>query len=381
MVLRERGRGRIGRSTVRRGLTLTVALLAGGALALPFASATSHSAPTTGSGGTTGTTGTGTTSTTPTGTTSTTPSTTPTGTTGTTTSTTPKPTQHPPLVAGAAAEQIATTSVVVKTGIDPEGLATTYRIQYGPNTAYGSQTGSATAGSGTAEVKLTRTIDGLVPDTTYHFRVAASNAAGAAIGSDAVFTTAKVPPTLTASVTPGPVAFGRPLILSGTASGPDSAGVEVVVQVDPYPYDGGFQDITSPQVVAGDGSFSFPLRGLFESTELRVATAEKPSAYSPPVGELVTLRVTLHARRVKRRGYVRLYGVVTPSEPDAKVAFERWQHGAYATIGGTKAKGPAGASSRFARIVRMRRGGRYRALVEITTGALASGRSASITVH
>lgn len=277
-------------------------------------------------------------------------------------------------------ERIATTSAVVKTSVNPEGVASSYRIQYGPTVAYGSQSGSVTAGAGTAEVKLTHTIGGLSPNTTYHYRVTASNAAGAGVGGDGTFTTAKAPPTLTASVTPGPVAFGRPLLLSGTASGPDSAGTEVVVQENPYPYGGSFQDITSPQTVADDGSFAFALSGMFESAQLRVATVGKPLAYSAPVDELVTVRVTLHAHRTRRRGWVRLSGTITPSEPGAMVAFERWQHGRYTAVSGTKVKGPAGASSRFTRIVRVRRRGRYRALVPLAGGALASGRSAAVSL-
>jgi hypothetical protein len=376
----------MGRFTVRRGLVLVAALLAGGALTLPFASPANSSAPT--GGGTTGTTGT--TQTTGTGTTSTTPATTPTGTTSTTptgttstgtTSTTPTAPRHPPHIAGESAERIGTTSAVVKATVNPEGLATTYRIQYGLTAAYGPQTGSAAVGSGTAEVKLTHTIGSLAPNTTYHYRLVASSSAGATLGADATFTTAKLAPTLTASVTPGPVAFGRPLMLAGNASGPESAGVEVVAQENPYPYNRGFEDITSPQTVDGGGNFSFPLLGLFESAQLRVATAGKPLAYSTPVGELVTVRVTLHAHRLRRRGYVRLYGTVTPSEPGARVAFERWRHGRYAAASGTRIKGPAGTSSRFARIVRIHRGGSYRALVKLAGGALASGRSAPVMVR
>jgi hypothetical protein len=387
----------MGRFTIRRGLTLAAALLAGGALALPFASPASSSAPAPDSGGatggamTTGTTGTGTTGTTTTGTTETTPTGTTTTTTGTTsttpattpmgtTSTAPKPAPPPPRVGTTSVERVASTSAVVKTGIDPEGLATTYRVQYGPTPAYGSQSGSATAGSGSAEIKLTHGIGGLTPNTTYHFRVAASSSAGATIGADGTFTTAKQPPTLSASVATGQVAFGRPLTLSGTATGPDSAGVEVVVQENPYPYNRGFQDVTSPEPVVGTGEFSFVLPGLFESAQLRVATAGAPLAYSPAVGEAVTVRVTLQARRARRPGYVRLYGMVTPSEPGASVAFERWQHGRYTAVGGTRVEGPAGASSRFARVIRLRRG-RYRALVKVAAGPLGSGRSAAVTVH
>jgi hypothetical protein len=377
----------MGRLRIRRGLTFAAALLAGGALALPFAAPASSSSPaatstgTTGTGTTgTGTTGTGTTGTTTTSTTTTTTPTTTTGTTGTTTTTTtPKP--RPPLAYSGSVAQITYDSAQLKAAIDPEGLATTYHFQYGPTAAYGSQTPSAAAGSGAREVTVTRAIAGLEPSTTYHFRVVASNSAGTTDSAPATFTTGRIPWTLAASVTPSPVAFGRPLSLTGTLSGPGDAGVEVVVQENPFPYDRGFSDISSPEPTDAAGNFSLPLAGLFESSQLRVATAGKPTVYSPPIGDLVMVRVTLHARRAERRGYVRLYGTITPSEPGAKVAFERLRHGRYATVSGTTVSGPAGASSRFARTVRLRRGGRYRAFVQIAGGALVSGRSRPIAIR
>jgi hypothetical protein len=357
------------RITIRRALTLAGAMLAGGALALPFATAASGPGPIGAAGATSGVTET-------TGTTSTTP------TTGTGASTTPPPAQSPPRVGAASVERVATTSAVVAATIDAQGIATVYRIQYGATAAYGAQTGPASAGSGSGAARFTRTLPGLAPNTTYHFRVVASNAGGATLGADASFTTAKVPPTLSASVTPGTAAFGRPLTLSGTAAGPESAGVQVVVQENPFPYNRGFQDITAPQTVGAGGSFSFSLPGLFESAQLRVATAARPLAYSPPVQTLIAVRVTLHARRTRRHGYVRLYGTVTPSEPGARVAFERWQHGRYAPVSGTRIAGAAGTSSRFARVLRMHHGGRYCAFVAVAGGGpLASGRSAGVSVH
>jgi hypothetical protein len=363
----------MGRLTIRRSLILGAALLAGGALALPIASSASDPSPATTS---TATTSTGTTSTTTTGT-----GTTGTGTTTTTATTTPEPAPKPPFAYTGHVEQITERSAALKARIDPEGLATEYHFQYGPTAAYGAQTPSAAAGGTTQEGKFTQAIAGLEPNTTYHFRVVASNSAGTTDGADATFTTEKTPPTLTASVTPSPAVFGRPLRFSGTVSGAGNAGVEVVLQESPFPYNHGFYDITSPEAADAAGGFSFALAGLFENTKLRAATTVKPIVYSPVTTELVAVRVTLHVRPAKRRGYVRLYGVVTPSEPGAKVAFERRQHGRYVTVGGSTVKTSAGAISRFARTVHLRGGGLVRALVKIPSGDLISGRSRPVLIH
>ena len=355
-----------GRSRVRRGLVLGVALLAGGALALPFASLARTSARAT----STETTGTGTTATT--GTTGST------GTTGTTATTTAATTPKPPRAYTAYAEQITTTSAVLRARIDPEGLTTDYWFQYGPTAAYGLQTSMAAAGNGTVELKLTHPVTGLQPGTVYHFRVVARNAAGTTAGADATFTTKRLPLRLAISVTPSQVVFGAPLRLSGTLTGTGNAGAEVVVQADPFPY-AGFRNVTSPEPTDAAGDFSFPIAGLVASATLRVVTVNAPIVYSAPIHEPVTVRVALHVRASARRGHVRLYGTVTPAEPGARVAFERYAHGRYMTVSGTVVRVRAGVA-RFARTVRTSHG-RYRALVQVERQGLVSGRSRPVLIH
>jgi hypothetical protein len=355
----------MGRLTTRRGLALGAALIAGGALALPFASQASTPAPATASTGTTATT---TTSTTPT-------------TTTTTTAPKPAPKPLPPLAYSGSVEQITDSSALLKARVNAEGLATEYYFQYGPTTAYGSQTPPTAAGSATLEVKLTQTVTGLEPDTIYHFRVLARSSAGTTASADATFTTKKIPLSLTAGVSPSPVVFGSPLGLVGTLSGTGNAGVEVVLQANPYPYTHGFKDLTSPVPTDATGDFSFPIAGLLESTQLRVATLGKPTILSPVITELVAVRVTLHVRPARRRGFVRLYGTVTPSEPGARVAFERSEHGRYVTVSGTTIRAPADGVARFHRTVRLRRRGLYRALVQVTVAAQISGRSRPVLIR
>lgn len=352
----------MGRLTIRRALALGAALLAGGAFALPFASQASSTPATTSTGTTTGTT------------------TAPTTTTTTTTTTAPKP--LPPLAYTGYVEQITASSATLKARIDPRGSATQYYFEYGPTTAYGSQTPPASAGSATVEGKFTQVVTGLEPYTIYHFRVTASNPAGTTYGADGTFTTRKIPLSLSASATPSPVVFGAPLSVSGTLSGTGNAGVEVVLQANPFPYTHGFHDLTAPVPTDAAGSFSLPVAGLLESSQLRAATVGKPTIYSPVIAELVTVRVTLHVRPARRRGYVRLYGTVTPSEPGAQVAFERLSHGQYVTVSGTTVRPRAGGVSRFSRTLRLRRRGLYRVLVLLPGGGPeVSGRSRPVMIR
>ncbi len=86
---------------------------------------------------------------------------------------------------------INSTSAVLKGAVRPKGLATTYQFEYGTTTAYGSKvpTSPASAGSGVSEVEVAKTASTLQSQTTYHYRLVATNSEGVAYGSDQTFTT------------------------------------------------------------------------------------------------------------------------------------------------------------------------------------------------
>jgi hypothetical protein len=301
--------------------------------------------------------------------------------TGARAATAPPPPKPPSVYTGYASPASAS-STTIRARINPHGLATEYHFEYGPTTAYGSQTASATAGSGTRESLLAQAITGLEAYTTYHYRAIATNSAGMTVGQDATFKTKKIPLSLAITSDPNPVVFGSPLGVSGTLSGTGNAGVEVVLQGDPFPYTHGFHNLTSPEQTSATGAFSFPVAGLLESTQLRAATLAKPPILSAVITELVTVRVTFHVRPARRHGFVRLYGTVTPSEPGVSVAFERLDKAhRYVPVSGTTVRAGTSGVSRFSRTVRLRRRGLYRALIPIPNGAQVSGRSRSILIR
>jgi hypothetical protein len=87
---------------------------------------------------------------------------------------------------------LGATRAVVSAEIDPAGEATTYRVEYGTTTAYGSSTGPVELEAGEAPVPVTVHITGLQPNTTYHYRFLAENAAATAIAGDLTFTTSPI---------------------------------------------------------------------------------------------------------------------------------------------------------------------------------------------
>jgi len=81
--------------------------------------------------------------------------------------------------------------------VDPNGAPTTYYFQYGTTTGYGSSTVAWNAGSGWQPEELSGTIEGLKGNTTYHYRLIASNSNGTGTGEDKTFTTPDWRPIVT----------------------------------------------------------------------------------------------------------------------------------------------------------------------------------------
>jgi hypothetical protein len=96
----------------------------------------------------------------------------------------------PPLVNLKPAVQTAT-GFELKGSVDPYGLDTHYRFEYGTTTSYGTSVPVPDADAGSAEgfVPVVQQVTGLQPATTYHFRLVATNSAGPRTSEDGAFTT------------------------------------------------------------------------------------------------------------------------------------------------------------------------------------------------
>ena len=94
---------------------------------------------------------------------------------------------------------VGATSATATGTVNPGGVATSWYVEYGTSTSYGSRTASSGAGSGTANVPVSKTLPGLTQGTTYHYRVVATSTAGTSRGSDGVFTTLVPPAVVTGS--------------------------------------------------------------------------------------------------------------------------------------------------------------------------------------
>lgn len=90
---------------------------------------------------------------------------------------------------------VTTTSATLSARVNPNGSATTALVEYGPTANYGKVASFPLSPvDGTTLQEVSVGITGLSPHTAYHYRVTATNAHGAAISEDAVFTTDNTTP-------------------------------------------------------------------------------------------------------------------------------------------------------------------------------------------
>jgi phosphodiesterase/alkaline phosphatase D-like protein len=134
---------------------------------------------------------------------------------------------------------------VVAGSLDTRGRSTTWWFEYGTTTSYGHSTASRSAGSKAGIQTVSTTLTGLMPSTTYHYRLVAKSDAGTTRGADAVLTTSGV----TLSVLAREVIFGGRIKLSGVVP-THQAGEQVIVFSQPYG-GGSFQSVST--VLTGVG--------------------------------------------------------------------------------------------------------------------------------
>jgi hypothetical protein len=120
---------------------------------------------------------------------------------------------RPVIATTGPATEIGPQSATLIGSIDEIGVPTSYRFEYGPTTAYGSETPAIDLGSEVTVLPVAATVAGLNPGTTYHFRLVATNKAGVGLGHDQTFTTPPAPPAPSgSSSSPTPAFAGVTLV-------------------------------------------------------------------------------------------------------------------------------------------------------------------------
>jgi hypothetical protein len=114
------------------------------------------------------------------------------------------------------ATDVERTSATLTGTVDPNSAATTYHFEYGTTTAYGLRTADQPAGSGDAATSVEAAVTGLTSDTTYHYRIVASNSHGPAMGADQTLHTRPDPRPPAATTTPASQIMPSDALLRGS---------------------------------------------------------------------------------------------------------------------------------------------------------------------
>ena len=88
------------------------------------------------------------------------------------------------------ASQIAATTATISGTVDPQGVSTTVTVQYGLTDQYGqSMDVTLSPADGLTPQAISAALANLLANSTYHYRIVATNANGTVYGGDATFTT------------------------------------------------------------------------------------------------------------------------------------------------------------------------------------------------
>lgn len=96
----------------------------------------------------------------------------------------------PPVVTTGAATELTSSSAKIDGTVNANGDGTACKVEYGLTASYGSEKAcSAAVGSGASPVPVSASLTGLTGNTTYHYRVVATNTGGTTNGADQSFKT------------------------------------------------------------------------------------------------------------------------------------------------------------------------------------------------
>lgn len=289
-----------------------------------------------------------------------------------------------PVVKTGAASAVTYQSANLTGAIDPGGQPTTYFFQFGTTTHYGSQ-GPLVSTSDHRVIAAKSLAAGLLPETTYHFRLVAINALGATFGADATFTTTAIPLSLDINALPNPVTVGSPMSAVGTITGSDAAGSAVILQQNPFPFTTGFRIVGSPSLAGPTGGFQFAPLTPTVTTQFRVVSVGPgPPVVSATLTEFVQLAVTMTlVREASPSGppAAAFSGLITPAQTGGRVSVQRLAGGRWRLVAATRSRPAASGISTYSMTLRLRHSGLYRAFAAPVEGGHVANVSPPVLVH
>jgi hypothetical protein len=169
-----------------------------------------------------------------------------------------------PIVVTSPASNVGNTGATFAGTVNPAGQSTSFTFEYGTTTSFGSITTVVELDSASSPEPVSATVAGLASNTTYLYRVVATNASGTTSGAVMSFTTGPGgPPVATtgtaSSITP------TAATLSGTVD-PKSSQTSFVFEYGTTTSFGSISAVDSAGSTPGVQSVSLPVSGLRPST-------------------------------------------------------------------------------------------------------------------
>jgi hypothetical protein len=226
----------------------------------------------------------------------------------------------PPSISVQRERDVTIDSAVLTANLDANRSATTYYFEYGTTTGYGSRTPDRAGGDAADPVPVSEPLTGLRAARRYHWRLVATNAAGTTRGSDRTFTTARLPSSLSLSLSPRTPRWGRPVTLGGRVRGAGVNKTPIALEAQRFPFDAGFTEIDTTRA-GDDGGYLFSVDHVWTTTRYRAVTRTQVPTVSPVVTAFTRVVAGARARHRSRRR-ARVEGSILPAVT-GKVSLQR----------------------------------------------------------
>jgi hypothetical protein len=294
------------------------------------------------------------------------------------------PGPRPPAVSRTTARDVTSRGARMTSTVDPNGLETTVRFEYGRSTSYGSTSAGVSAGAGDRGVPVSVPIGSLRPYTRYHFRAVATNAAGTTRSLDRSFVTPREPTGISIRLTPSRVVWSGSVSVIGRVLGTSVGGTRIALERRDWPFTAAFSQIGDTRTAGGNGSFRFDLPSIFVTTQMRVVTRSGRSLSSPIRTASSAVKVGARAQGAGARRS-RILGAIWPRVPNGRVSLQkRSPKGKWVVVRRRNAQPLDANRSRYRFSVKRqkKRVGRYRVVVLARDGgAHVPGRSREVRVR
>jgi hypothetical protein len=244
---------------------------------------------------------------------------------------------------------VAPTTATVSGSVNPNGVATSWYVEYGTTTSYGSKTSSASAGSGTAAVAISSNLTSLKPGTSYHYRVVATSTAGTGHGADGLLTTSSAPVAVTGSATS---VTPTSATLNGTVN-PGSRATTWYIEYGTSTSYGTKTPVKDAGAGTSDVAVSAAVTGLATGKTYHfrvVATSDAGTSRGADKTFLTSAAPTVTTKTVSNVGdtSAKLNGTVNPNGQATTAYFEYGTSTAYGAKTAAKSVGSGGGSTGIA---------------------------------